>query len=128
MTEHSRALPVLTVEALRRFLPYAVAHPKRVPATVIVVQAAPTALLLPYCTAAELAAVRGSTVPTFTARTASDLLLDLVLRADALHSPAAITFDGHPAIAIVPLNWADSLTPASSVAGPRTTTGTETVR
>lgn len=114
--------PKLTVEALRRYLPWALSHPKRVPPASIMVGAAATALLLPYATAADIAAARGVLIPELPAQAGADLLLDLVLRADSLHCPAAITSRGVAAVAIVPLDWADSLAP-TTVAGAPVTEG-----
>ncbi|MGH7733385.1 MAG: hypothetical protein ACREOE_06705 [Gemmatimonadales bacterium] len=99
-------------------------HPSRVSAAHIAVGAAPAALLLPWAVAVaeRIATARGREIPRLSLTIACDLLLDLVLRADSLHCPAAVTYQGWPLLAIVPLDWADELAPAAaSVAGPRTT-------
>ncbi|MDX2683690.1 hypothetical protein [Streptomyces soliscabiei] len=120
ITATRRRRPRLTVDALRRYLAWALRHPSRVPPTTIVVQGAPTALFLPYATAAGLAAQRGVSIPEFTAQAGADLLLDLVFRADSLHCPAAISLRGVAAVAVVPLDWSASLAPAATAGAPVT--------
>lgn len=115
-----RPRPRLTVDALRRYLAWALRHPSRVQSTTVVVQGADTALFLPYARAAHLAAQRGVSIPEFTAQAGADLLLDLVLRADTLHCPAAICLKGVAAVAIVPLEWSASLAPAVTAGAPVT--------
>jgi hypothetical protein len=119
-TAVQRRRPRLTVDALRRYLVWALRHPSRVPPTTIVVEGAPTALFLPYAMAAGLAAQRGVSIPEFTAQAGADLLLDLVFRADSLHCPAAISLRGVAAVAVVPLDWSNSLAPAVTAGAPVT--------